>query len=131
MRRPTIYEVLRDRLGREPTNAELRADVERIKSEAYVETAARGGLPHQRRRLRSRTRLGRALIRAASSMPTAEEERAVREGRFSEVTVGGAQHRRATPRVTGAANVHAMKLALGVCLEPGCMKVAGHEGDHT
>jgi hypothetical protein len=32
-RKPTIYEALRDRLGREPTNAELKADVARIISE--------------------------------------------------------------------------------------------------
>ena len=48
-RKPTIYEALKERLGREPTNAELCAEVQRIKTEALVEVAAKGGLPHQRR----------------------------------------------------------------------------------
>lgn len=34
MRKPTIYEVLRAKLGREPTHAELCADVKRILGEA-------------------------------------------------------------------------------------------------
>jgi hypothetical protein len=46
---PTIYEALRRKLGRTPTNAELKADVERIKREAVQELAKRGKLPHQRR----------------------------------------------------------------------------------
>ena len=46
----TIYEALRAKLGREPTNAELRADVERIKTDALVDMATRGKLPHQRAR---------------------------------------------------------------------------------
>lgn len=50
MRKPTIYEALRDKLGREPTNAELKADVERIKREAVEELASNGRLPHQRKR---------------------------------------------------------------------------------
>lgn len=50
VRKPTIYEALREKLGREPTNAELKADVERIKREAYEEMASHGKLPHQRRR---------------------------------------------------------------------------------
>lgn len=50
MIKPTIYEALRDKLGREPTNGELRADVGRIKAEALVELAETGKLPHQRRR---------------------------------------------------------------------------------
>ena len=32
--KPTIYSVLKAKLGREPTNAELKADVQRILSEA-------------------------------------------------------------------------------------------------
>ena len=48
-RKPTIYEALREKLGREPTNAEIKADVERIKAAALVETAERGRLPHQRK----------------------------------------------------------------------------------
>ena len=48
--KPTIYEVLRDKLGREPTNAELRADVARILDESYCERAERGQFRHQRKR---------------------------------------------------------------------------------
>jgi hypothetical protein len=47
--RPTIYEALKRRLGREPTHDELVADVKRILTEALCETAARGGLRHQKR----------------------------------------------------------------------------------
>lgn len=49
MRKPTIYEALTAKLGRIPTNAELRADVERIKREAIRELASKGKLPHQRK----------------------------------------------------------------------------------
>ncbi len=49
MRKPTIYEALAAKLGRTPTNAELKAEVQRIKTEAYVETAQRGKLRHQKR----------------------------------------------------------------------------------
>ena len=49
MRKPTIYEALRDKLQREPTNAELRAEVSRIKESALVEMATQGRLRHQRR----------------------------------------------------------------------------------
>ena len=45
----TIYEALKAKLGREPTNAELRADVSRIKESALIETATKGRLRHQRR----------------------------------------------------------------------------------
>lgn len=41
MRAPTIYEALREKLGREPTNAELRAEVERIKAEGAALGRAR------------------------------------------------------------------------------------------
>ncbi len=37
MLKPTIYEVLRDKLGREPTNAELSAECRRIIAEAQTE----------------------------------------------------------------------------------------------
>ncbi len=47
--KPTIYEALRSKLGREPTNPELRADVDRIKREALIDVATRGKLRHQRR----------------------------------------------------------------------------------
>jgi len=50
MRKPTIYEALREKLGREPTNAEIKADVQRILEAATVERAERGKLAHQRRR---------------------------------------------------------------------------------
>ena len=46
----TIYNVLKRKLGREPTNAEAIAEVERIKTEGLVERAQAGKLPHQRRR---------------------------------------------------------------------------------
>jgi hypothetical protein len=52
MRSPTIYEVLREKLGREPTNAELKADVQRILQESTVELAMQGKLPHQRKKRR-------------------------------------------------------------------------------
>lgn len=50
VRKPTIYEALRTKLGREPTRAELKEDVERIKREALQELAAKGKLRHQRKR---------------------------------------------------------------------------------
>lgn len=50
MRKPTIYEALREKLGREPTNAELKADVQRILEEGAQERAAAGKLSHQKRR---------------------------------------------------------------------------------
>jgi hypothetical protein len=52
MHKPSIYEALRDKLGREPTNAEVRADVERIKTDALVKTATGGKLRHQKRHRR-------------------------------------------------------------------------------
>ena len=48
MRKPTIYEALAEKLGRTPTNAELKADVERIKTEALIELAGKGKLRFQR-----------------------------------------------------------------------------------
>ena len=50
MRKPTIYEALRAKLGREPTNAELKADVQRIKTDALVEAATNGKLAMQRKK---------------------------------------------------------------------------------
>lgn len=50
MRKPTIYEALAVKLDREPTNAELKADVKRIMEEALIEVARKGRLPHQRKR---------------------------------------------------------------------------------
>lgn len=46
----TIYEALRDKLGREPTNAEIKADMQRIRDDSLVERATQGKLPHQRKR---------------------------------------------------------------------------------
>ena len=48
--KPTIYEALREKLRREPTNPELKAEVSRIKNEGYVQAATQGKLRHQRRR---------------------------------------------------------------------------------
>ena len=53
MRKPTIYEALAAKLGRNPTDAELKADVQRIKDEVLVTMAAGGKLRHQRRSSRS------------------------------------------------------------------------------
>lgn len=46
----TIYEALRRKLGRNPTNAEMRDDVQRIKDEALIERASQDKLSWQRRR---------------------------------------------------------------------------------
>jgi hypothetical protein len=45
----TIYQALRTKLGREPTNPELKAEVDRIKQDGYVLAASRGKLRHQRK----------------------------------------------------------------------------------
>jgi hypothetical protein len=51
-RKPTIWEALAARLGREPTNAEANAEVRRILREGHeadlIARAERGALPHQR-----------------------------------------------------------------------------------
>lgn len=47
---PTIYEVLRAKLGREPTHRELCDDVKRILADGAREMAERGQLRHQRGR---------------------------------------------------------------------------------
>ncbi len=44
----TIYEALKAKLGREPTHAEIKADVKRIMRETLVEMAEQGKLTHQR-----------------------------------------------------------------------------------
>jgi hypothetical protein len=46
----TIYAALKTRLNREPTNAELKAEIARIKESALIETATKGRLAWQRRR---------------------------------------------------------------------------------
>ena len=45
----TIWNRLAARLGREPTNAEAKAEVLRILDEGAAERAEAGRLPHQRR----------------------------------------------------------------------------------
>ena len=48
MHKATIYEALEAKLGgRTPTNAELKAEVERIKTEALVDLASKGKLAFQ------------------------------------------------------------------------------------
>lgn len=54
MIRPTIYEALRAKLGREPTNTELKTDVARIIENGFVQAAEQGKLPHQRKTRRAR-----------------------------------------------------------------------------
>jgi hypothetical protein len=53
-RKPTIWEALAARLGREPTNAEANAEVRRILREGcdadLIARAERGAMPHQRNR---------------------------------------------------------------------------------
>jgi hypothetical protein len=49
MIKPTIHEVLRVKLGREPTHRELCDEVKRILDENLVEMAQQGKLRHQRR----------------------------------------------------------------------------------
>ena len=50
VRKPTIYEALRAKLGRNPTNVEISAECRRIIAESYDECAAQGKLPHRRKR---------------------------------------------------------------------------------
>lgn len=50
MRKPTIYQALRAKLGREPTHAELRDDVRRILQEITIDRAEQGKLAHQRKK---------------------------------------------------------------------------------
>lgn len=47
-RRPTIYDVLALKLGCPPTNAEIKADIDRILTEGRRELAEGGKLRHQR-----------------------------------------------------------------------------------
>ena len=49
MRKPTIYEALAAKLGREPSNAELKADVQRILTDGLIEMTGQGKLKHQRK----------------------------------------------------------------------------------
>ena len=49
VRKPTIYEVLKAKLGREPTHSELCDDVRRILDESTRDRAEAGKLKHQRK----------------------------------------------------------------------------------
>ena len=49
-RKPTIYEAMRAKLGREPTHREQCDEVRRILAEGAQELAARGRLRHQKGR---------------------------------------------------------------------------------
>jgi hypothetical protein len=46
----TIWNRLAAKLGREPTNAEAEAEVKRIMTQALIDSAEKGKLPHQRDR---------------------------------------------------------------------------------
>jgi hypothetical protein len=76
----TIYEALRKKLGREPTPAELKADVLRILEEGSQEMAAKGKLPHQRRKRNSRSNaeeIIRRHYRIAGKMSAADVQEEV------------------------------------------------------
>lgn len=49
--KPTIYQALRAKLGREPTHRELCDDVRRILADGHREMAERGELKHQKGRI--------------------------------------------------------------------------------
>jgi hypothetical protein len=49
MIRETIYAALMRKLGRTPTNAEIKADVDRIKQEVLTDLASKGKLRFQRK----------------------------------------------------------------------------------
>lgn len=49
MRKPTIFEALQTKLGRIPTNAEIKADIQRILREGLEELATKGKLRYQRK----------------------------------------------------------------------------------
>lgn len=46
----SIYEALKLKLGRTPTNAELKSEVKRIVNDAWAEQARRGQLAYQKKR---------------------------------------------------------------------------------
>ncbi len=50
MRKPTIYEVLKAQLQREPTHRELCDEVRRILTDGLIERATAGKLRQQRKR---------------------------------------------------------------------------------
>ena len=47
----TIWNRLAAKLGREPTNVEVRAELDRISAEVLADLAAKGKLRHQRGRI--------------------------------------------------------------------------------
>jgi hypothetical protein len=49
MRKPTIYEALVEKLGRNPTHEEIKADCKRIMQNGLIEAAEQGKLKHQRK----------------------------------------------------------------------------------
>lgn len=49
MTKPTIYEALKAKLNREPSNIELKAEVNCILDDGMVELAGQAKLSHQRR----------------------------------------------------------------------------------
>lgn len=51
----TIYEALRGRLGREPSNAEIKAELARIQDNTLIENATAGELSWQRKRKHKRS----------------------------------------------------------------------------
>jgi hypothetical protein len=48
--KPTIYSVLKEKFGREPTNQELKAEISRILEEFTVRRSEAGKLSWQRKR---------------------------------------------------------------------------------
>lgn len=50
MSKKTIWQALAEKLGREPTNAEAKAEVQRILADGLRELAEKGKLSHQRKR---------------------------------------------------------------------------------
>lgn len=54
MIKQTIYQVLKTKLGREPSHAELVADCKRILAEGLQERAAQGRLQQQQQQQRKR-----------------------------------------------------------------------------
>lgn len=68
--KPTIYQALAAKLGRTPTNAELKAEVGRILREGTQEMAAKGKLPHQRKRNSTKRRTNRGRT---NSVPASQD----------------------------------------------------------
>jgi hypothetical protein len=100
-RKPTIYEALQGKLGRNPTNAELKADVERIKGEGYAMAAAGGKLRHQRKpKAAARPRMGYLKLTRAG----------LGSVWFQRATVGGHQAKNKASSASPLATAMAMSL---------------------